>query len=187
MGACLLNITAHFPLTCQPVYGDGGNVRILEQPEGGAVSPGEVKCASTTARLSTSPAGRLVMLGGTSRPEQCLACRFIANMRTEQLYVYEDGVALAICWWRRLDFGHEWLLGDVRWCEAWARRYDHECVAAVWRPAHRQHRWTRRWCEAPCRGLRENHADAGTSVRGRRALSGAVCMPSTSGTQQRCR
>ena len=93
------------------LYGDGGNVRILEQRLRWRGIPVEVKRVNHGQAIDLSGVD-LVMLGGGPDREQRLASAELMNMR-EQLHAYveDGGVLLAICGGYQI-LGHEWLLGD---------------------------------------------------------------------------
>ena len=93
------------------LYGDGGNVRILEQRLRWRGIPVEVKRVNHGETVDLSGVD-LVMLGGGPDREQRLASAELMGMR-EQLHAYveDGGVLLAICGGYQI-LGHEWLLGD---------------------------------------------------------------------------
>ena len=164
------------------LYGDGGNVRILEQRLRWRGIPVEVKRVNHGQAIDLSGVD-LVMLGGGPDREQRLASAELMNMR-EQLHAYveDGGVLLAICGGYQI-LGHEWLLGDE--VVQGLGIVDHRaCGGRLRRPAHRQHRADLAAGEAPCRGLRE---PCGTHAprRGRRALR--RCGVFHGARQQRCR
>ncbi|MFR3090860.1 MAG: hypothetical protein ACLTMP_03190 [Eggerthella lenta] len=99
------------------LYGDGGNVRILEQRLRWRGIPVEVKRVNHGQAIDLSGVD-LVMLGGGPDREQRLASAELMNMR-EQLHAYveDGGVLLAICGGYQIS--HEWLLGDEV-VQAWA-------------------------------------------------------------------
>ena len=93
------------------LYGDGGNVRILEQRLRWRGIPVEVKRVNHGQTVDLA-AVDLVMLGGGPDREQRLASVELMGMREElHAYVEDDGVLLAICGGYQI-LGHEWLLGD---------------------------------------------------------------------------
>ncbi len=93
------------------LYGDGGNVRVLESRLRWRGIPVEVRSVSYGQTVDWSCADLVFMGGGPDR-EQRLASGEIMRMRNElQDYVENDGVLLAICGGYQI-LGHEWLLGD---------------------------------------------------------------------------
>lgn len=104
-------VIAHLFPDLLNLYGDGGNVRILEQRLRWRGIPVEVKRVNHGQAIDLSGVD-LVMLGGGPDREQRLASAELMNMR-EQLHAYveDGGVLLAICGGYQI-LGHEWLLGD---------------------------------------------------------------------------
>lgn len=93
------------------LYGDGGNVRILEQRLRWRGIPVEVKRVNHGETVDLSGVD-LVMLGGGPDREQRLASDELMGMRDQlRAYVEDGGVLLAICGGYQI-LGHEWLLGD---------------------------------------------------------------------------
>lgn len=93
------------------LYGDGGNVRILEQRLRWRGIPVEVKRVNHGETVDLSCVD-LVMLGGGPDREQRLASDELMGMRDQlRAYVEDGGVLLAICGGYQI-LGHEWLLGD---------------------------------------------------------------------------
>lgn len=104
-------VIAHLFPDLLNLYGDGGNVRILEQRLRWRGIPVEVKRVNHGETVDLSGVD-LVMLGGGPDREQRLASTELMGMR-EQLHAYveDGGVLLAICGGYQI-LGHEWLLGD---------------------------------------------------------------------------
>ena len=104
-------VIAHLFPDLLNLYGDGGNVRILEQRLRWRGISVEVKRVNHGQAIDLSGVD-LVMLGGGPDREQRLASAELMNMR-EQLHAYveDGGVLLAICGGYQI-LGHEWLLGD---------------------------------------------------------------------------
>ena len=104
-------VIAHLFPDLLNLYGDGGNVRILEQRLRWRGIPVEVKRVNHGEAINLAGVD-LVMLGGGPDREQRLASAELMGMR-EQLhsYVEDGGVLLAICGGYQI-LGHEWLLGD---------------------------------------------------------------------------
>lgn len=104
-------VIAHLFPDLLNLYGDGGNVRILEQRLRWRGIPVEVKRVNHGETVDLSGVD-LVMLGGGPDREQRLASAELMGMR-EQLHAYveDGGVLLAICGGYQI-LGHEWLLGD---------------------------------------------------------------------------
>lgn len=104
-------VIAHLFPDLLNLYGDGGNVRILEQRLRWRGIPVEVKRVNHGETVDLSDVD-LVMLGGGPDREQRLASAELMGMR-EQLHAYVEGggVLLAICGGYQI-LGHEWLLGD---------------------------------------------------------------------------
>ena len=93
------------------LYGDGGNVRILQQRLAWRGIPVEVKEVHYGDALSIDEAD-IVFLGGGPDREQKLACEELMKHRDELArYVENDGVVLAICGGYQI-LGRTWLLGD---------------------------------------------------------------------------
>lgn len=93
------------------LYGDGGNVRILEQRLAWRDIPVEVREVKYGEPLDLSQAD-IVFLGGGPDREQKLACEELMKHRDELVrYVENDGVLLAICGGYQI-LGRQWLLGD---------------------------------------------------------------------------
>jgi CobQ-like glutamine amidotransferase family enzyme len=93
------------------LYGDGGNVRILEQRLRWRGIPVEVRAVhyGEEAHLSDTD---LVFMGGGPDREQKLASEQLLAMRDEiASYVEEDGALLAICGGYQI-LGKQWLWGD---------------------------------------------------------------------------
>lgn len=104
-------VLAHLFPDLLNLYGDGGNVRILEQRLRWRGIPVEVKRVNHGETVDLSGVD-LVVLGGGPDREQRLASAELMGMR-EQLHAYveDGGVLLAICGGYQI-LGHEWLLGD---------------------------------------------------------------------------
>lgn len=104
-------VMAHLFPDLLNLYGDGGNVRILEQRLRWRGIPVEVKRVNHGETVDLSGVD-LVVLGGGPDREQRLASAELMGMR-EQLHAYveDGGVLLAICGGYQI-LGHEWLLGD---------------------------------------------------------------------------
>lgn len=93
------------------LYGDGGNVRILEQRLRWRGIPVEVKRVNHGQTVDLSNVD-LVMLGGGPDREQRLASAELMGMRDQlHAYVEDGGVLLAICGGYQI-LGREWLLGE---------------------------------------------------------------------------
>ncbi len=93
------------------LYGDGGNVRILERRLQWRGVPVDVRRVNhgETANLAEAD---LVVLGGGPDREQRLASVELMRMRDDlRSFVEDDGVLLAVCGGFQI-LGHEWLLGD---------------------------------------------------------------------------
>ncbi|WP_418830742.1 MurT ligase domain-containing protein [Paraeggerthella sp.] len=104
-------VIAHLFPDLLNLYGDGGNVRILERrlrDRGVAV---EVKRVNHGQSVDLADVD-LVFLGGGPDREQRLASTELMRMRDElRAFVEDDGVLLAICGGYQI-LGKEWLLGD---------------------------------------------------------------------------
>lgn len=91
------------------LYGDGGNVRILEQRLAWRNIPYE------TTRISAGDAVNLedfdlIMMGGSPDLEQKRASAYLVKLRDElAAYIENGGPALAVCGSYQM-LGHEWLL-----------------------------------------------------------------------------
>ncbi len=93
------------------LYGDGGNVRVLEERLAWRGIPVEVErvCYGDTIDFKDVD---LVVLGGSPDKEQRLASEELEKMRDElSAYVEEDGPLLAICGSYQM-LGRTWLLDD---------------------------------------------------------------------------
>lgn len=92
------------------LYGDGGNVRILEQRLRWRGIPVEIKRVAYGQTVDFANTD-LMFLGGGPDREQRLASVELMRMRDGlKAYVEDDGVLLAICGGYQA-LGHEWLLG----------------------------------------------------------------------------
>lgn len=104
-------VIAHLFPDLLNLYGDGGNVRILEQRLRWRGIPVEVRRVNHGETIDLSDADLVVMGGGPDR-EQRLASAELMRMRDDlRAYVEADGVLLAICGGFQI-LGREWLLGD---------------------------------------------------------------------------
>ncbi len=93
------------------LYGDGGNVTVLEQRARWRGIDVEVARIGHGQRFDLSDAD-IVFLGGGPDREQRLASRdLLAQADDLRTYVEDDGVLLAICGGYQI-LGREWLLGD---------------------------------------------------------------------------
>lgn len=104
-------VIAHLFPDLLNLYGDGGNVRILERrlrDRGVAVEVRRVNHGQSVDLTDVD----LVFLGGGPDREQRLASAELMRMRDElRAFVEDDGVLLAICGGYQI-LGKEWLLGD---------------------------------------------------------------------------
>lgn len=108
---CVPLTIAHLFPDLLNLYGDGGNVRILEQRLRWRGIPVEVKRVNHGETIDLADVD-LVMLGGGPDREQRLASDELMGMRAQlHDYVEDGGVLLAICGGYQI-LGHEWLLGD---------------------------------------------------------------------------
>ena len=104
-------VIAHLFPDLLNLYGDGGNVRILEQRLRWRGVPVEVKRVNHGQTVDLANVD-LVMLGGGPDREQRLASAELMGMRDQlHAYVEDGGVLLAICGGYQI-LGHEWLLGE---------------------------------------------------------------------------
>ena len=93
------------------LYGDGGNVRILEQRLRWRGIPVEVRRIQHGEAVDFSQVDLVFMGGGPDR-EQKLASEQLLAMRDElAVYVEGDGPLLAICGGYQI-LGRQWLWGD---------------------------------------------------------------------------
>ena len=106
-------VIAHLYPDLLNLYGDGGNVRVLEQRLRWRGVPVEVRRVAYGQQLDLSQVDLLFMGGGPDR-EQRLAAASIMERRDDiAAYVDGGGVLLAICGGYQL-LGREWLLaGDT--------------------------------------------------------------------------
>ena len=104
-------VIAHLFPDLLNLYGDGGNVRILERRLAWRGIPVEVRCVRYGDAADLASAD-LVFLGGGPDREQKLASEKLAEMRDElAAYVADDGPLLAICGGYQI-LGSQWLWGD---------------------------------------------------------------------------
>lgn len=104
-------VIAHLFPDLLNLYGDGGNVRILEQRLRWRGIPVETRRIHHGEAVNLADAD-LVFLGGGPDREQRLASAELMRMRDDlRAFVENDGVLLAICGGYQI-LGHEWLLGD---------------------------------------------------------------------------
>ena len=93
------------------LYGDGGNVTVLERRLTWRGIPVRIERVEFGMQLDLSQAD-IVFLGGGPDREQELASKDLEGMAdTLRAYVEDDGVLLAICGGYQI-VGNEWLLGD---------------------------------------------------------------------------
>ena len=93
------------------LYGDGGNVKVLERRARERGIPVEVRRVNHGEHVDLAGVD-LVFLGGGPDREQRLASEDLMRMRDDlHAYVEDDGVLLAICGGFQI-LGHEWLLGE---------------------------------------------------------------------------
>lgn len=104
-------IIAHMLPDLLNLYGDGGNVRILEQRLRWRGTPVEVRRIQHGEAVDFSQVDLVFMGGGPDR-EQKLASEQLLAMRDElAAYVEGDGPLLAICGGYQI-LGRQWLWGD---------------------------------------------------------------------------
>lgn len=104
-------VIAHLFPDLLNLYGDGGNVRILEQRCRWRGIPAEVKRVYHGDSVDLS-AVDLVFMGGGPDREQRLASEELMRMKEGlRSFVEDDGVLLAICGGYQI-LGRTWLLGD---------------------------------------------------------------------------
>lgn len=95
------------------LYGDGGNVRVLEHRARARAIPVEVRSIHHGDALDLSDVD-IVFLGGGPDREQRLASDCLMGMRDAiRAFVEDDGVLLAICGGYQM-LGRTWVLGDDR-------------------------------------------------------------------------
>lgn len=93
------------------LYGDGGNVKVLERRALDRGIPVEVRRVNHGEQVDLAEVD-LVFLGGGPDREQRLASEGLMGMRDDlRAFVEDDGVLLAICGGYQI-LGHEWLLGE---------------------------------------------------------------------------
>lgn len=104
-------VIAHLFPDLLNLYGDGGNVRVLEQRLRWRGIPTKIKRVSYGESIDLSQIDLVFMGGGPDR-EQKLASAELMRMRNSlHTYVEDGGVLLAICGGYQI-LGSEWLLGD---------------------------------------------------------------------------
>lgn len=104
-------VIAHLFPDLLNLYGDGGNVRILERRLAWRGVPVEVVRVNYGQTVDLSRVD-LVLLGGGPDREQRLASAELMRMRDDlNAFVEDDGVLLAVCGGYQI-LGREWLLGD---------------------------------------------------------------------------
>lgn len=104
-------VIAHMLPDLLNLYGDGGNVRILEQRLRWRGIPVEVRRVGYGETVDLSEVDLVFMGGGPDR-EQKLASEQLMAMRADlAAYVEADGPLLAICGGYQI-LGREWLWGD---------------------------------------------------------------------------
>lgn len=104
-------VIAHLFPDLLNLYGDGGNVKVLEHRARERGIPVEVRRVNHGEHVDLAGVD-LVFLGGGPDREQRLASEDLMRMRDDlHAYVEDDGVLLAICGGFQI-LGHEWLLGE---------------------------------------------------------------------------
>ena len=104
-------VIAHLFPDLLNMYGDGGNVKVLERRARERGIPVEVRRVNHGEHVDLAGVD-LVFLGGGPDREQRLASEDLMRMRDDlHAYVEDDGVLLAICGGFQI-LGHEWLLGE---------------------------------------------------------------------------
>ena len=104
-------VIAHLFPDLLNLYGDGGNVKVLERRARERGIPVEVRRVNHGEHMDLTGVD-LVFLGGGPDREQRLASEDLMRMRDDlHAYVEDDGVLLAICGGFQI-LGHEWLLGE---------------------------------------------------------------------------
>ncbi len=93
------------------LYGDGGNVRVLERRARMRGIPVEIRCVHYGESIDLSDAD-IVFLGGGPDREQHAASQELMRMRADiSAFVEDDGVVLAICGGYQM-LGSKWVLGQ---------------------------------------------------------------------------
>ena len=120
------------------LYGDGGNVRILERRLAWRGIPVEVRRIVHGDPAPFEEAD-LVVMGGSPDREQKLASADVRAMADDlRDYVEGDGPLLAICGSYQM-LGHEWLLDGQQVPGLGILDAEHPASRYVRRPAHQQH------------------------------------------------
>lgn len=104
-------VIAHLFPDLLNLYGDGGNVKVLERRARDRGISVDVRRVNHGEHVNLADVD-LVFLGGGPDREQRLASEDLMRMRDDlHAYVEDDGVLLAICGGFQI-LGHEWLLGE---------------------------------------------------------------------------
>lgn len=104
-------VIAHLLPDLLNLYGDGGNVRILEQRLAWRGIPVEVRRVPYGQTVDFSEVDLVFMGGGPDREQKLASEQLLAMADDLRAYVEEDGPLLAICGGYQI-LGKQWLWGD---------------------------------------------------------------------------
>lgn len=93
------------------LYGDGGNVRVLNKRCAWRDIPVEIESVTHGMDVDLSRADIVFMGGGPDREQRLASTQLMAMADSLRAYVEDDGVLLAICGGFQI-LGREWLLAD---------------------------------------------------------------------------
>ena len=104
-------VIAHLFPDLLNLYGDGGNVRILQQRLAWRGIPSEVRRVEHGQSINLADVDLVLMGGGPDREQKLASEELLAMRDSLATYVEADGPLLAICGGYQI-LGHRWLWGD---------------------------------------------------------------------------
>ena len=104
-------VIAHLFPDLLNLYGDGGNVRILERRLRDRGMPVEVRRVSYGESVDLASVDVVFFGGGPDREQKLASAELMRRRDDLRAYVEDEGVLLAICGGFQI-LGREWLLGD---------------------------------------------------------------------------